>query len=70
MKIQENGLSECLDKGKCILTTDFLFQARDFLLIVTLCFGVACAGILIVRPTLMALYGYDTLGGRLDLDFD
>lgn len=43
---------------------------RDFLLIITLCFGMACAGILIVRPTLMALYGYDTLGGRLDLDFD
>jgi hypothetical protein len=48
----------------------FFSKARDFLLVITLCFGLACAGVLIIRPTIMALYGYDTLGGRLDLDFD
>lgn len=43
-------------------------QARDFFLIITLCFGIACAGILVLRPTFMALFGYGTLGGRLEYD--
>ena len=72
LKIQEKGLCELImfTIRQVVLDQGCLFPARDFLLVITLCFGMACAGILIVRPTLMALYGYDTLGGRLDLDFD
>jgi hypothetical protein len=50
------------------LTIGFFNTARDFFLIVTLCFGMACAGILVLRPALMALFGYGTLGGRLEFD--
>ncbi|KDR72539.1 hypothetical protein GALMADRAFT_142862 [Galerina marginata CBS 339.88] len=37
--------------------------SRDFLLIVALCIGLACAGILAVRPAILAIYG-----GGFDLD--
>ena len=62
--IQEKGFSEWCSKRKREITEEFS-KARDFLLVVTLCFGVACAGILIIRPTIVALYG-----GRFDLDVE
>ena len=64
---QEKGLSEYNLQFAIVVLTRHT-QARDFFLIITLCFGMACAGILVLRPTVMALLGYDTLGGRLDFD--
>lgn len=55
-------------RNVALLTLGFLNTARDFFLIITLCFGMACAGILVLRPAVMAFFGYGTLGGRLEYD--
>lgn len=78
-KVQEKRLCEFslsylsfLSKKGCVWPLAYywfsLNTARDFFLIITLCFGMACAGILVLRPALMAFFGYGTLGGRLEFD--
>ena len=71
-KYQERGLCKLSFGAFYILVNRDLsltpyIPARDFFLIIVLCLGLACAGILLLRPTAMAIFGYGTLGGRLDL---
>lgn len=69
-KSQERGLCELFKLLPTVTTPDLQTLARDFLLIIALCIGLASASILIVRPALSKFYGWDELYGSYDSDWE